>query len=125
MGPWHSIYPIPPGLKPKSGIRESAARAPAFHLPPARAPHPGLINGTGKPAASLPLHWTAYGLPSGVSLGGRVSGEGPLLALCAPTTNSYRRLVPGYEAPVNLVYSMRNRSACIRVPMYSLSLINI
>jgi hypothetical protein len=52
-------------------------------------------------------------------VGGLLAHAPALLAFCAPTTNSYRRLVPGFEAPVNLVYSQRNRSACIRIPMYS------
>ncbi len=54
-------------------------------------------------------------------IGGLLKHAPALLALCAPTTNSYRRLVPGYEAPVNLIYSQRNRSACVRIPMYSTS----
>lgn len=54
-------------------------------------------------------------------IGGLLKHAGALLAFCAPTTNSYRRLVPGYEAPINLIYSMRNRSACVRIPAYSRS----
>jgi glutamine synthetase len=52
-------------------------------------------------------------------IGGLLKHAPAVLAFAAPTTNSYRRLVPGFEAPINLVYSQRNRSACVRIPMYS------
>jgi glutamine synthetase len=72
------------------------------------------------------LFWDekGYGQISEVAryyIGGLLKHASALLAICAPTTNSYRRLVPGYEAPVNLVYSQRNRSAAVRIPIYSKS----
>jgi glutamine synthetase len=52
-------------------------------------------------------------------IGGLLRHAPALCAICAPTTNSYHRLVPGFEAPVNIAYSQRNRSAACRIPMYS------
>jgi glutamine synthetase len=51
-------------------------------------------------------------------IGGLLKHTPSLMAFAAPSTNSYRRLVPGFEAPINLVYSQRNRSACCRIPVY-------
>jgi glutamine synthetase len=75
---------------------------------------------------SSPLFYNekGYALLSDVArwyIGGLIAHAPALLGLCAPTTNSYRRLVPGFEAPVNLMYSQRNRSAICRIPTYSSS----
>ncbi|MGP8160601.1 MAG: type I glutamate--ammonia ligase [Candidatus Dormibacteria bacterium] len=72
----------------------------------------------------VPLFYdkNGYGLFSDLGrwyIGGLLQHAPALLALVAPTTNSYRRLVPGYEAPIKLAYSARNRSACVRIPTYS------
>jgi glutamine synthetase len=87
-------------------------------------------NGTGmhthqslwKDGANLFYDVNGYGMISKMAkhyIAGLLKHAPALLAFCAPTTNSYKRLVPGFEAPVNLAYSMCNRSAAVRIPMYS------
>lgn len=69
------------------------------------------------------LFWGAQGYAeiselASYYIGGILTHVDSLLAFCAPTTNSYRRLVPHFEAPVNIAFSQRNRSAIVRIPMY-------
>jgi glutamine synthetase len=74
-----------------------------------------------KDGSTLMFDENGYALLSDLALSyvaGLLEHGRALMAFCAPTNNSYRRLVPGYEAPVNLVHSQRNRSACVRIPMY-------
>jgi glutamine synthetase len=75
-----------------------------------------------KDGSNLFYEPSGYALTSQVCrwyIGGLLQHAPALMAFCAPTTNSYKRLVPGYEAPVNLAMSQRNRSAAARIPMYS------
>ncbi len=73
----------------------------------------------GKPLFADPAGYAGLSQLCKWYIGGLLRHAPALLAFAAPTTNSYRRLVPGYEAPVNLAWSMRNRSAACRIPMYS------
>jgi len=75
-----------------------------------------------KDGANLFFDKNGYALVSDTAkyyIGGLLKHAPALLAIVAPTVNSYHRLVPGFEAPVNLVFSRRNRSAAVRIPMYS------
>jgi len=73
----------------------------------------------GKTLMAEPKGYAGLSETSRYYIGGLLKHAPALLALVAPTVNSYHRLVPGFEAPVNLVYSQRNRSAAVRIPMYS------
>jgi len=66
-----------------------------------------------------PQGYGKLSLPAEQYIGGLLTHGPALLALTNPSTNSYRRLVPGFEAPVNAFYSLGNRSAAIRVPKYA------
>jgi glutamine synthetase len=78
--------------------------------------HQSLWNGT-EPLFYDELGYAGLSDMARFYIGGLLKHAPSLLAFTNPTVNSYHRLVPGFEAPVNLVYSQRNRSACIRIPI--------
>ena len=80
--------------------------------------HQSIWNGD-KPTFGDPSGYAGLSDTCRYYIGGLLKHAPALLAFAAPTTNSYHRLVPGYEAPVNLAWSVRNRSAAVRIPMYS------
>ncbi|MHB8927613.1 MAG: type I glutamate--ammonia ligase [Bacillota bacterium] len=73
----------------------------------------------GRPTFADAKNYAGLSLNALHYIGGLLTHAPALLALTSPTTNSYKRLVPGYEAPVNIAFSKRNRSAAVRIPMYS------
>ena len=73
----------------------------------------------GRPTFADAKNYAGLSLNALYYIGGLLTHAPALLALTSPTTNSYKRLVPGYEAPVNIAFSKRNRSAAVRIPMYS------
>ncbi len=82
--------------------------------------HQSLWNGN-QPLFHSPEGYAQLSQTALYYIGGLLRHAPALLGFAAPTTNSYKRLVPGFEAPVNLVFSARNRSAAVRIPMYSSS----